>query len=836
MKKKMLAILLIITTLCLFFAIAACENKHSHTFSDEWTSDGESHWHASTCEHDEVKDKAAHSWDDGAITTSATCEDEGVKTYTCKICSATKIEKVSASGHKFSDELSMNAAYHWYAATCGHNIEKDKAKHVYIGDSEVCDVCDYESSKGLVYAINADNGSYTVMGLKDGNTNTQIVIPIEYKGLPVTGVGVSAFEYEDAITSVEIPDSVVEIANYAFRNCSKLKNIDIPGSVVRIGTDAFADCANLESIKLSSGLQTIGIMAFRNCSSLKEINIPQSVTFLGSSVFESCNGLEVITVDQNNEVYKSQGNCVIERQTNVLKAGCKTSVIPNSVTEIAPNAFHGAGLKSIVIPASVTTIGNAAFSDCVDLINVEIPISVVYIGTSAFGNCTLAKFYCEASSQPSGWNTRWKPTANSVEWGRNNISTNSDYDYVKGNNKAYLTNYKGTSKDVEIPDTIDGYEVISIGTTFAGKDITSVKFSAGVTEIADYAFDKCNALISVTFSGNSKLTSVGVASFRGCENLASIKIPNGVTIIGNSAFDGCIKLTSVVLPDSVTSIGNSAFSNCSALGGIAIPANVIDIGNYAFKRCTALTSMTVNGNNKIYKGEGNCILEKSSGKLLFGCKGSIIPSNVTIIENSAFSGCDGLINIVIPNSVTTIGEYAFEGCSSLTSLVIPKGVTTIKNGAFSDCSKLASVDIQTNLTSIGTRMFQNCTALTEIEIPNSVNSIDYSAFEGCTKLENVVLPTSVTNIGQNAFSGCVALTNFVIPSSVESIGAAAFSGCTATNFVIPLSVKTIGANAFGPKFPVGSKLKIYCQAESQPSGWNSKWYKHCDIVWGYVAD
>ena len=103
-------------------------------------------------------------------------------------------------------------------------------------------------------------------------------------------------------------------------------------------------------------------------------------------------------------------------------------------------------------------------------------------------------------------------------------------------------------------------------------------------------------------------------------------------------------------------------------------------------------------------------------------------------------------------------------------------------------------------------------------------------------MTTAVLPANVTTIGQNAFSGCSALKNFVIPSSVESIGSAAFAGCTANNFVIPASVNVIGANAFGPKYPIGPKLKVYCEAESQPSGWNSKWYKHCDVVWGYAAD
>ncbi|MDE7337341.1 MAG: leucine-rich repeat domain-containing protein, partial [Clostridia bacterium] len=714
------------------------------------------------CGHDAVKDKSAHNWDDGEITQPASCEDKGVKTYTCKTCGASKTESVSETDHKFSSEWSSDITYHWHAAICGHAVEKDKEKHVYEGDSEVCGVCDYESSKGLVYAINEDNASYVVTGLKEGNVNAQIVIPTEYKGLPVTGVGVSAFERCDALISVEIPNSVKEIANYAFRECSGLKSISIPSSVIRIGTDAFADCGDLAIVELSSGLTTIGTMAFRNCNSLKDINIPESVTFFGSSAFESCVNLEVITVDENNVKYKGEGNCVIEKETNKLIAGCKTSVIPNWVTEIAPNAFHGSGLKNIEIPASVTSIGNAAFENCVDLVSVKIPISVVYIGTIAFAKCNSAIFYCEASSKPSGWDTRWKPDANSVEWGCNNVKTNAQYDYVIGNNKAYLTNYKGSAKDVEIPAAIDGYEVISIGTTFGGKDVTSVKIPAAIKEIADYAFGKCSSLTSVTFKGNSKLTYIGVSAFKDCSNLTSFDIPNGVTAIGNSAFENCSKLQSVSIPNTVISISNYAFYKCSALTSITIPASVVDIGKTAFKLCTNLESMKVSENNKIYKGEGNCIIERASGILLFGCKGSIIPANVTIIENEAFSGCNGLTKINIPNGVTTIGEYAFEGCVGLTSLVIPSSVMIVKNGAFSGCSNLTSVDIQSNLTSIGNRMFQNCTALTEIEIPDSVSLIDYSAFDGCEKLTTVVLSANVTTIGQNAFSGCSALKDFVI--------------------------------------------------------------------------
>ena len=111
------------------------EPIHTHRFADVWSKDADYHWHAATCGHNVEKDKAAHVWDSGSITTPATIDAEGVKTLTCTVCGATKtetIERISHT-HTYSDVWSKDDAYHWHAATCGHNVEKDKAAHVWNG-------------------------------------------------------------------------------------------------------------------------------------------------------------------------------------------------------------------------------------------------------------------------------------------------------------------------------------------------------------------------------------------------------------------------------------------------------------------------------------------------------------------------------------------------------------------------------------------------------------------------------------------------------------------------------------------------------------------------------
>ena len=73
-----------------------------------------------------------------------------------------------------------------------------------------------------------------------------------------------------------------------------------------------------------------------------------------------------------------------------------------------------------------------------------------------------------------------------------------------------------------------------------------------------------------------------------------------------------------------------------------------------------------------------------------------IPSNVTSIGDSAFSGCSSLQSINITSSVTSIGNNAFYQCSSLQSINIPENVTSIGNSAFSGCSSLYKAKINSS--------------------------------------------------------------------------------------------------------------------------------------------
>ena len=151
---------------------------------------------------------------------------------------------------------------------------------------------------------------------------------------------------------------------------------------------------------------SIDDLAFSGCSGLTKITIPKGVTNIGWRVISGCSDLTSIVVDEGNSVYTSANgaNAIIEKASNTLIAGCKSTIIPESVTSIGNCAFYGcSALTSISIPESVTSIEWSAFQDCSSLAGIIIPKGVTSIGRAAFWGCSGLTEFLSMIREPFAW-------------------------------------------------------------------------------------------------------------------------------------------------------------------------------------------------------------------------------------------------------------------------------------------------------------------------------------------------------------------------------------------------------------------------------------------------
>ena len=373
--------------------------------------------------------------------------------------------------------------------------------------------------------------------------------------------------------------------------------------------------------------------AFSGCSGLTSIEIPSSVTSIGRWAFNGCSGLERISIDVNNSHYDSRDNCnaIIEIATNTLIAGCKNTVIPNTITSIGSWAFDGcSSLTSITIPNSVTSIGNDAFYGCSSLTSIEIPSSVTSIGDRAFSYCSgLTSIEIPSSVTSIG------------EWAFGGCSGLTEIFIPSSVTSIGECAFEGCSGLTEIVSNIPSYNLFAQSAFSFFNCTLYVPAGAKETykETAGWGFSniveckKCGDNVYCSFNeATGELTIEGTGAMYNDNNttwypisgqIKSVDIKSGVTSISSWAFMGCSDLASIVIPEGVTSIGNSAFEGCSGLTSIEIPSSVTSIGSWAFIGCKALSKIVSNipaedlfipGDNAfLYIDKETCILYVPKG-------------------------------------------------------------------------------------------------------------------------------------------------------------------------------------------------------------------------------
>ena len=340
---------------------------------------------------------------------------------------------------------------------------------------------------------------------------TEVVIPAEYKNLPVTAIGTSAFANRSDLTSVSIPSSITFIGNGAFFGCTGLTAISLPENLTAIDGMAFADCTGLTSISIPDGLTSIGNFAFDGCSGLTGINIPDSVRSIGEGAFYDCSSLIRIIIPD--------GITAVLENTFSYCSNLTQVSLPNSITSIGLSAFYGCtNLTSINIPDSLTFIDAYAFTACKSLTSMDLPYGVTDIGMIAFADCSgLTEINIPNSVTSIGFAAFQRCTSLTSIDIPESVTYIGDFAFVGCSNLSTI-NFKG-----DAPDSSHDYN----GPIFNGLTATAYYPSGNPTWTEDVMQNYGGDITWVPYNPNNPFLDVPAGAFYEAPVLWALE--NGIT-------------------------------------------------------------------------------------------------------------------------------------------------------------------------------------------------------------------------------------------------------------------------------------------------------------------
>lgn len=276
-------------------------------------------------------------------------EDYDYMSKLFKICGT-----IQSLNYLYADTLEIEDAF-WYNARKAMSLPNDK--YGFIADklssefllkryldkerqSDIKDIADAGQCGEAMYWEIDSNGNLLIFGSGDMFHTTVEKTDIMRSGFPV---GCKIWEPKEVIT-VRFDGNITGIGNDAFggtpstTNVSgdmleNLKSVELPESLVTISNYAFLNCINLESINIPDGVRYIGDNAFSGCSKLKDITMPDSVEYIGSNAFS---------------------------YTAITNA---TDLIPPNVTRLEAGMFSGTPIQELVVPEHITKIAADFFWD-----------------------------------------------------------------------------------------------------------------------------------------------------------------------------------------------------------------------------------------------------------------------------------------------------------------------------------------------------------------------------------------------------------------------------------------------------------------------------------------
>lgn len=673
------------------------------------------------------------------------------------------------------------------------------------------------------------DANYAILRGYDG-AGGDVVVPAEIDGFTVDVIGINVFK-GDTITSLTLPETVLELRSNAVASCEKLTSVTLPQSLVVINRMNFFSCNALSEVTIPASVRYIGDTSFRFCDALRKITfegvcpaidmdcfsilpddavayVPDDQLEAYTAAFENAGSTVSVQPSGKNAVLVENNGYVEEEFDFDASTGTITSYNGYATYLAIPETIGGAPVKAI---------GPEAFARHAYLAFLELPEGLESIGDSAFYNCeTLGR-------------VRFPSTLKTI-----------------GSN-AFYNAYKSSVLELTSVESIGDYAFY-----FAGLK-GSLELPEGLKSIGENAFEACTNMGANLYLP-STLESIGSNAFKGDYNIQYIVLESPTApMLGENVFAGCDYLYDIDLNAHGTRQEMQQWQ--AYVDALGLPCRVwraqdptaqspekgayqyenrvlteytgtktrihphltvskepvVGLGDGVFKDSQTIEYFSVAHNDEFTTIGAESFMNSSLREVdLF--------DSVTTIGARAFANCAQLETLTLPDSLTTIGEGALDGLTGLKKLVIKCDPALIPAGAFANMPNLSEVTVESG--AIPAHMFED-SGVTALTLGAGVAEIGEKAFAG-TALNAAEL-TNVTAIGAGAFEGS-ALERVRLSASA-SVGERAFANTKLKQLVIP----TVGSFPLSAVEGTSAELRLPTDAtDDQLAAWNETlkrpWY------------
>ena len=550
-------------------------------------------------------------------------------------------------------------------------------------------------------------------------------------------------------TDLVLEEGLTEIRRGTFQQAGNLQKVTLPSTLTSIGSFAFYDCRSLVMPALPEGLARIGSFAF-DCASWAYrdedfkaepalIKIGPALAEIGRDAFGIFEA-RTYEVSEENPWFSSSGGCLLNKAGDVLvdfAVGRNLNlVLPGTVTDfdfdclgfvknlsMDPENSYDLFLTDTVQRFTMNTEPDAH-------VRIHVPQG------------STAAMFCETQGLTYTLETEQPVKSVTLETAEGTCV------YLLYQTHAALTAYQGLDRTLQVPETVEGLPVTTIG---SGSEPIQVRvYNAGGEETLGEG--QSRNLKEILLPDTVRI--LNDRAFADMD-LDQIRLPEGLEYIGARALACRVRIDR--LPAGLKTIRSEGIQYLTTSRKdkkLVLPAGLEKLDTGAFSNVIGIERFAIKKSNPHYRVKEGVLYSKDGTRLVLFPAGRTgesfkVPGGTEVVSSYAFTGCR-IKEIRFAGSVKELEDYAFSS-SYVESVKFGKNLLFIGDRAFQYCSKLAKADFTESVSYIGDYAFYNCTALQDLQLVEGLIYIGDCAFSRDPLIHAVALPSSLVYVGNQAF-------------------------------------------------------------------------------------